>query len=276
MSGTLISGPACGGTFPRQPVARHLVAGRPPTTGTFLAIARPATARFDNSAARLQHSELCASRPNSRPRPAGAGGHRGRELHRGSRRDLVKQAIDNEFTDDRVLTGGRLDSRGRCGCKPTATLGSATSVGPFLPPIRSGRAGCFRRGRSRCPMNSTPARRIGSPQKPVRGKPAQSGQDHERGRQARPRARQAYEDAGVLALASPHDIGDDPHWQRGSIKPSRRRKLDAPTRPVGRRHRHGRRQRESRGLNRSPGDFPRICPPAYTVVDLGRSDDAPR
>src|SRR6185503_6064761 len=106
-SGALISGGLVGGSFPAQPVQgiSSLVDAR---DGTFLAMADNGFGTLDNSADfRLRIYRL---RPNFKTAAGGTGDIEVEsfiELHDPAH--LIKFAIVNEFTRDRVLTGADFD-----------------------------------------------------------------------------------------------------------------------------------------------------------------------
>jgi len=129
LSGALIAGGLVGGVFPAQPVQgiSSLVDAH---DGTFLAMADNGFGTLDNSADfRLRIYRI---RPNFRTATGGAGDIEVEsylELHDPAH--LIKFAIVNEFTRDRVLTGADFDIESLQRAQD-GTLWFGDEFGPFL------------------------------------------------------------------------------------------------------------------------------------------------
>src|SRR5215470_19114308 len=129
ISGTNISGGLVGGFFPSQPVQgiSSLVDAH---DGTFLAMPDNGYGTLDNSAD--FHLRVYRIRPNFKTATGGAGDIEVEsfiELHDPAH--LVKFAIVNEFTRDRVLTGADFDIES-LRVAPDGTMWIGDEFGPFL------------------------------------------------------------------------------------------------------------------------------------------------
>ena len=266
ISGTLITGGLVGGTFPSQPVQgiSSLVDAH---DGTFLAMPDNGYGTLDNSAD--FHLRVYRIRPNFRTATGGAGDIEVEsfiELHDPAH--LVKQAIVNEFTRDRVLTGADFDIES-LRVAPDGTLWIGDEFGPFL--LHFDQAGRLLHAPFPLPDPSNAGQEIRSPQNPfleeasaVRIMNAVTAHARAHGATRTP----------VFSPWHVHLIDTDPHGNRGFN--TQRDNLDAPNTPgpvgdTGLRAAND----EIVRLDRSPGDFPSIQSAGYKVVTW-TVDTAPR
>jgi len=266
ISGTLISGGLVGGFFPGQPVQgiSSLVDAH---DGTFLAMPDNGYGTLDNSAD--FNLRVYRLRPNFKTAKGGAGDIEVEsviELHDPAH--LVKFAIVNEFTRDRVLTGADFDIES-LRVAPDGTLWIGDEFGPFL--LHFDEAGRLLHAPFPLPDPDHPGQEIRSPQNPfieeasaVRIMNAAAAHARAHGATKTP----------VFSPWHVHIIDNDPHGNRGFN--TQRDNFAAPNTPgpvgdTGLRAAND----EIVRLNRSPGDFPSIQGSGYKVITW-TVDDAPR
>jgi len=265
-SGALISGGLVGGGFPAQPVQgiSSLVDAR---DGTFLAMADNGYGTLDNSADfQLRIYRL---RPNFKTASGGSGDIEVEsfiELHDPAH--LIKFAIVNERTPDRVLTGADFDIES-LRVAPDGTLWIGDEFGPFL--LHFDQAGRLIHTPFPLPDPDHAGQAIRSPQNPyleeasaVRIMNAATSHARAHGGSKTP----------VFSPWHVHIVDNDSHGNRGFN--TQRDNLDAPNTPgpvgdTGLRAAND----EIVRLTRSPGDFPSIQAAGYKVVTW-TVDDAPR
>src|SRR5262245_34576688 len=249
LSGALISGGLVGGSFPAQPVQgiSSLVDAH---DGTFLAMPDNGYGTLDNSAD--FNLRVYRVRPNFKTQAGGPGDIEVEsfiELHDPAH--LIKQAIVNEFTRDRVLTGADFDIES-LRVAPDGTLWIGDEFGPFL--LHFDQAGRLLHAPFPLPDPSAAGQEIRSPQNPfleeasaVRIMNAATAHARAHGATRTP----------VFSPWHVHIIDTDPHGNRGFN--TQRDNLDAPNTPgpvgdTGLRAAND----EIVRLDRSPGDFPSI------------------
>ena len=161
VSGKLISGGLVGGFFPGQPVqgmSSLVDAG----DGTFLSLADNGYGSLDNSAD--FNLRVYRLRPNFKTAHGGAGNMEVEsfiELHDPAR--LIKFAIVNQFTPDRVLTGADFDVES-LRVAPDGTLWIGEEFGPFL--LHFDQTGRLLRAPFPLPDPDRPGQFVRSPQNP--------------------------------------------------------------------------------------------------------------
>jgi glycerophosphoryl diester phosphodiesterase len=266
ISGTRISGGLVGGVFPAQPVQgiSSLVDAR---DGTFLAMPDNGYGTLDNSAD--FNLRVYRIRPNFKTQAGGAGDiavESFLELHDPAH--LIKFAIVNEFTRDRVLTGADFDIES-LRVAPDGTLWIGDEFGPWL--LHFDQTGRLIHTPFPLPDPDRPGQEVRSPQNPfleeasaVRIMNAVAAHARAHGSAKTP----------VFSPWHVHLIDTDPHGNRGFN--TQRDNLDAPNTPgpvgdTGMRAAND----EIVRLDRSPGDFPSIQSAGYKVVTW-TVDDAPR
>jgi glycerophosphoryl diester phosphodiesterase len=265
LSGTLISGGLVGGFFPAQPVQgiSSLVDAR---DGTFLAMADNGFGTLDNSAD--FHLRVYRIRPNFKTAAGGPGDIEIEsfiELHDPAR--LIKFAIVNQFTRDRVLTGADFDIES-LRVAPDGTLWIGDEFGPFL--LHFDQTGRLLNAPFPLPDPTRPGHDIRSPQNPF----IEEASAVRIMNAVTSHARAHGAPTPVFSPWHVHVIDSDPRGNRGFN--TQRDNLDAPNTPgaVGDTGLIAANDEIVR-LTRSPGDFPSLQAAGYKVVTW-TVNDAPR